>query len=273
MRRVVFNQKGGVGKSSITCNLAAISADNGFRTLVIDLDVQGNASLYLGVNVHDRELKYPEATIAHLLRQSAATWFSSAEPAISFVRKTTFDGLDLLAASPLLDQLAGELESRYKIYKLREVLDELAPHYDRIYIDTPPNFNFYTKTALIAANRVLIPFDCDSFSRHALNHLMGNLVDLQQDHNRELQIEGVVINQYNHQANLPKVLIEELKQDGLPIFNTCLSSSVKMKESHYACRPLIYHARNHKLTQQFVELFKEVEGQEVRSTVSDVVTT
>ena len=265
MRRVVFNQKGGVGKSSITCNLAAISAEQGYRTLVVDLDIQGNSSLYLGVNIHDRELEQPEATVAHLLRKPS-TWFSTATPAKDFVRKTRFEGLDLLAASPILDEIARELENRYKIYKLRDVLKELESHYDRVYIDTPPNFNFYSKTALIAAHSVLVPFDCDSFSKHALNHLLENLIDLKQDHNRELKFEGVIINQFNAQAKIPQTLIQEIKSDGLPVFDTYLSSSVKMKESHHASNPLVYHARKHKLTKQFVSLFREMEGIEALST-------
>lgn len=260
MRRVVFNQKGGVGKSSITCNLAAISADSGMRTLVVDLDVQGNSSVYLGVDVHAPDMPDPEATVAHLLRQSATTWFSSAEPAIHFVRETSFPNLDLLAASPLLSQISNELESRYKIYKLRDALNELQEHYDHIFIDTPPNFNFYSKTALIAADTVLIPYDCDSFSRHALNQLLENLVDLRQDHNPDLRIEGVIINQFNAQARLPGELIAELKQDNMPVLDSYIPTSVKMKESHQQSAPLIYCAKNHKLTQQFVALFDELEA-------------
>lgn len=259
MRRVVFNQKGGVGKSSITCNLAAISADQGLRTLVVDLDVQGNSSYYLGLDIHAANIPSPDANIAQLLRQSASTWFASAEPALSFVRETPFANLDLLSASPQLGQLAVELESRYKIYKLREVLDELNQHYDRIYIDTPPNFNFFSKTALIAADRVLIPYDCDSFSKQGLNQLLENLVDLKQDHNPALQIEGIVINNYTPQAKLPNALIEQLKTEALPVLNTYLNSSIKMKESHYACKPLVYFARSHKLTEQFRALFNEIE--------------
>lgn len=259
MRRVVFNQKGGVGKSSITCNLAAISAERGLRTLVVDLDVQGNASFYLGVDIHSADIKNPEATVAHLLRQSSSTWFANAQPALSFVRETHYPKLDLLAASPLLNAIAPELESRYKIYKLREILDELAGEYDRIFIDTPPNFNFFSKTALIAADRVLIPYDCDSFSKQGLNQLLENLVDLKQDHNPKLTIEGIVINQFNPQARLPGELIEQLRVEQLPVLNTFLTSSVKMKESHHARQPLIYFARNHKLTQQYEALFDEIE--------------
>jgi len=259
MRRVIFNQKGGVGKSSITCNLAAVSASRGLRTLVVDLDVQGNASLYLGIDVHAESEGDPEASVAHLLRRSASSWFAARKPAIGFVRETPYERLDLLAASPLLDQIVTELELRYKIYKLREALDELASEYDRVFIDTPPSFNFYTKTALIAADRVLIPYDCDSFSQHALAQLMENTVDLQHDHNPKLEFEGVIINQFNEQARLPRELVEELRRGQLPVLDTYLSASVKMKESHRRATPLIYYAKRHKLTAQFVDLFDEIE--------------
>lgn len=270
MRRVVFNQKGGVGKSSIVCNLAAVAAAKGLRTLVVDLDVQGNASLYLGVDVHSPEMAYPEATVAHLLRQTATTWFSSAKPALEFVRETKFEHLDLLCASPLLNQIVAELESRYKIYKLRDALDELQPQYDVMFIDTPPNFNFYSKTALIASDSVLIPYDCDSFSRNALNQLLENLVDLKQDHNPKLQVEGVVINQFNAQARLPKALIEELRHDNLPVLDAYLPTSVKMKESHHRAEPLIYYAPSHKLTESFVALFDELQTHHKQATASAV---
>jgi chromosome partitioning protein len=259
MRRVIFSPKGGVGKSSITCNLAAIAADRGLRTLVIDLDVQGNSSLYLGVDVHAPEMEHKEANVAHLLRRAAGSWISSAPPAIGFVRETEFERLDLLASSAELTQIGRELESRYKIYKLREALDELSDQYDRVFIDTPPTFDFYSKTALIAADRILIPYDCDRFSRHALDLLLQNALELRADHNPKLTIEGIVINQFNPSAKLPKELVAELRKDQLPVLESYLTSSVKMRESHVLGRPLIHLARGHKLTTQLVALFEEIE--------------
>ncbi|WP_417347366.1 ParA family protein [Ferrimonas sp.] len=256
MKRVVFNQKGGVGKSSISVNLAAVSAAMGYKTLLVDLDVQGNASHYLGVE----EASLPAGkTVADLLKQTVG-WFGSLPDPDQYVHRTEFDNLSLLPASPALASLERELEMRYKIYKLRDALKALEKQFDRIYIDTPPNFNFYSKSALIAADRVVIPFDCDGFSAQAIHRLMDNLLELKSDHNGKLMAEGVVVNQFNAQARLPQQLVAELEeQDVVPLFGTRLSSSVKMKESHQAQTPLIHLAPGHKLTGQFVELFHELE--------------
>ncbi|NNL56446.1 MAG: ParA family protein [Pseudomonadales bacterium] len=258
MKRVVFNQKGGVGKSSITCNLAAISAEMGYSTLVIDLDVQGNSSMYLGHDIHSEEAIAHGTSVANIFKQKRGL-LSNRQPANTYVQETDYENLYLLPASVELESMEKDLESRYKIYQLRKALDQLEEHYDRIYIDTPPNFNFYSKSALIATDTVLIPFDCDSFSKQALYNLIDNMMELKEDHNENLRIEGVVINQFNTQATLPAQLVQELKEEEMPVLDCHIGSSVKMKESHYQRRPLIHMARSHKLTQQFIALFEQIE--------------
>jgi chromosome partitioning protein len=258
MIRVVFNQKGGVGKTSITCNLAAIDAHKGYRTLVVDLDVQGNTTHYL-VGEIDAEAFPAEAQgVAGLFKQTVGSRRMRQNPD-SFVWETPWENLYLMPSSPALAALEKELESRYKIYKLRDALAKLTDEYDRIYIDTPPNFNFYSKSALIAADAVLVPFDCDSFARQSLYALMDNIAELQEDHNPDLVIEGIVINQFNAQARLPAELVAELEDEGFPVLATFLNTSVKMKESHYNQRPLIDLAPSHKLTAQYVDLHGELE--------------
>ena len=121
-------------------------------------------------------------------------------------------------------------------------------------LDTPPALNFYTVSALIAADRVLIPFDCDTFSRNALYGLLREIEELKEDHNEALQVEGIVVNQFQPRASLPQQLLDELVAEGLPVLPVNLMSSVKMRESHQACMPLIYLDPRHKLTQQYVEL-------------------
>ena len=258
MKRVVFNQKGGVGKTSIACNLASISAAMGYRTLVVDLDVQGNTTHYLVGEVDAGAFPAEAQGVAGLFRQTVGSRKMRQNPD-SFVWETPYDNLFLMPSSPVLSGMEKELESRYKIYKLRDALVKLEGEYDRVYIDTPPSFNFYSKSALIAADSVLIPFDCDSFARQSLYALLENISELQEDHNPELEVEGIIINQFSSQARLPGELVAELEAEGLPVFRSYLSSSVKMKESHRDHRPLIDLAPGHKLTGQFLDLHAELE--------------
>ena len=255
MRRVVFNQKGGVGKSTITCNLAAISAQNGLRTLVVDLDPQGNSTHYLLGDAAEQA----EDTLAGLFEQSLNFKFNPKKTA-EFVQPTPFANLSILPSHPDLEELQGKLESRYKIFKLREALDELEDDFDAVFIDTPPALNFYTRSALIATQRCLIPFDCDDFSRRALYALLDNVQEIKADHNRDLQVEGIVVNQFQPRASLPQKLVQELIAEGLPLFKTYLSSSIRIRESHEQAKPMIHLDPKHKLTQEFVALHAELQG-------------
>ena len=249
MRYVVFNQKGGVCKSTITCNLAAISAAQGLRTLVVDLDPQGNSTRYLlgdaTDQARDTAAEFFDQTLKFTLRNQTTDEFITATP---------FEGLDLLPSSPLLDELHSKLESRYKIYKLRDALLTLGDRYDRIYIDTPPALNFYTRSALIAADGCLIPFDCDDFSRRALYSLLEHVQEMRADHNRDLTVAGIVVNQFQPRANLPQRLVQELIDEGLPVLQPYLSASVKIKESHERALPMVHLDARHKLTLEYLAL-------------------
>ena len=151
------------------------------------------------------------------------------------------------------------MTNKNKIYKLRDGLQSINEQFDRVYIDTPPAFNFFTLSALISADRVIVPFDCDIFSKRALQSLVQNILETRQDHNSNLVIEGIVVNQYDPRANLPKELVQTLIDEGYPVLNIKLRSSVVMKQSHHNNLPLIYMDEKHKLTQQFIELYQELE--------------
>jgi chromosome partitioning protein len=255
MRRVVFNQKGGVGKSSIACNLAAASAAEGYRTLLVDLDPQANATYYL-TGLTDDAIP---AGIADFFRQTLSPVTASGKKHRVAITETRYDNLHLVTASPDLSDLQSKLESKYKINKLRKLLIELGDDYERIYIDTPPALNFYTFSALVAAERLLIPFDCDSFSRQALLSVMAQVEELRQDHNPALQVEGVVVNQFAGRTALHQTLVEQLRDEGMPVLPVYLSSSIKMRESHLVSVPLVHMAPRHKLTQEFIELLDVLE--------------
>jgi chromosome partitioning protein len=255
MQLVVFNQKGGVGKSTITCNLAAISASQGLRTLVIDLDPQGNSSSYLLGEQATEE----QPNVAGFFEHSLSYSFRKVTPG-EFIVTTPHERLDLMPSSPALNELQAKLESRQKIYKLREALQQLAGDYDRIYIDTPPALNFYTRSALIGASGCLIPFDCDDFSRKALYTLMDNVQEIRADHNPDLEVKGIVVNQFQSRANLPQRIVAELIEEGLPVLQPYLPSSVRIRESHEQSLPMIYLDPSHKLTQAFIALHEVLEA-------------
>jgi chromosome partitioning protein len=252
MKRVVFNQKGGVGKSTITCNLAAIAAVRGSRTLVVDLDPQANSTRYLlgaaADGLESTVTEFFDQMLNFKLRPKATE---------DFVHATPFENLFVMPADAALEELQAKLESRYKIYKLKEALEKLE--FDEIFIDTPPALHFYTRSALIAADSCLIPFDCDEFARRALYTLLDNVAEIRADHNERLAVEGIVVNQFQARATLPQQVVDELRAEGLPVLEPYLSASVKIKESHQHAKPMIHLDARHKLTDEFNRLFDTLE--------------
>lgn len=258
VKRVVFNRKGGVGKSTIACNLAAIAASKGKQVLVVDLDPQANSTSYLGHDGKDNVVgiaEFFESTISRNYRE-----FTSED----YIRRTPFEGLSLISASYALVDLESKLEAKHKIYKLRSFLDNLHEDFDEIYIDTPPALNFFTLSALIAADRCILPYDCDVFAKDAMIDLTDELEEVIEDHNPDLTVEGVVVNQFQSRAKLPQQAVEELAKEKFTLLKPFISSSVKVKESHAAHTPLIFLDARHKVTQEFVELYASLSRKKPR---------
>lgn len=266
--RVIFNKKGGVGKTTLTCNLAAISAASGKKTLVIDLDPQANASHYLlsdqyetirqeGLTIFDFFKTALDGTNVFGLNPFFYHLNTPKPKEESFVHETRFDNLQIIPSHPGLADIEAQLVSKHKIYKLREMIEKF-PDFEAIYIDTPPAMNFFSQSALIAASRCLIPFDCDAFSKDAIYEVGRLIGDIQSDHNHALMVEGIIVNQYMARANYPQKIVDELKADDLPILSAQISSSVKVRESHHECTPMIFLSPRHKLTREYHALYEEI---------------
>lgn len=251
MKRSIFNQKGGVGKTSITCNLAAAFAKAGRKVLVVDLDSQSNSTQYLLGPL----AKEVTSTIADFF-ESTLSFKLFGDSLKQALYKTSFENLWLIPAERGLSELQQKLEGRYKIFKLRDAIDDLVKDlgFDDVFFDTPPALNFYSMSALMASDRVLIPFDCDAFSGEALLQVMEVIEEVASDHQPDLYAEGVIINQFQAQAKLPLEAIESLRRKGFPVLEPYLSTSIVMRESHAAHMPLVHFRPKHKLSDEFNNL-------------------
>jgi chromosome partitioning protein len=248
MRFVVFNQKGGVGKSTIAVNLAAVAALRGERTLLVDLDPQANATQYLlGASAADAK-----PNLADLFDEGLSFRLFKTDPKV-FVHPSPFPQLDLLPSHPAVGALVPKLEQRHKIFRIREVVDALG--YGTVFFDTPPSDNVLTLSALVAGDRVLIPFDCDDFARRAIGPVLERIEEARGDHNPRLKVAGVVVNQFQGRANFPQQAVDALAEDGLTILEPYISSSVRIRESHHAARPMVFFEAGHKVATEFEALY------------------
>lgn len=262
MKFAIFNQKGGVGKTSVACNLAACFAHQGKRTLVVDLDAQGNSSHYLGFNSENPAGKtisdFFQSTIGISLFGSSLT---------EFLQSTPIRDLFLLPADGRLFELQPKLEARYKIFKLRDAIDDLITtgKFEHVIFDCPPAMNFYSMSALMAADRVLIPFDCDAFAVTGLSEVIRVVSDVKEDHNKNLEIAGVIVNQWVANAKQSKKALEKVKSLGMKVFEPFIPTSVAMRESHDDRMPLVISKPKHKLTESFMTLAQELKLLETES--------
>jgi chromosome partitioning protein len=157
-----------------------------------------------------------------------------------------------------VETLQPKIESRHKIFRVREVVDTLG--YANVFFDTPPAYNVFTVSALVAADRVLIPFDCDDFAGRAIGPLLERVAEVRADHNPRLKVEGVVVNQFQGRANFPQQAVDALREEGLTILEPFISASVRIRESHHAARPMVFFEASHKVTGEFEALYERIRG-------------
>lgn len=223
----VFNQKGGVGKTTTNVNLSACLALLGKKVLVLDNDPQGNTTSGLGVE------KGGERNIYEAL-------LGIRSPEDSVVA-TSIDGLDIIPSDM---QLAGaeiemiELESREQ--RLKEIVSVLKSNYDYILVDCPPSLGMLTINALVAADSVLIPIQCEYYALEGVSQLMSTYQLVKQSINTELEIQGVLLTMYDGRTNLSIQVQDEVKKYfGDAVYDSVIPRSVRLAEAPSFGMPII----------------------------------
>lgn len=251
--RVVFNQKGGVGKTTIAVNLAALSAHRGKRTLLVDSDPQANSTSYLLGSEAS-----PQATLAgfyeaclgiNLFRQSLTEYTTT---------RTGVPGLHLVAAERGLEELRTKLENKYKIFKLRDGLKNTT--YDEVWFDPPPANDFFSLACLVAAHEIVIPIDCDAFSLRAAEDVLNTYREVKQDLNPSLELVGAVVNQFQRSTRHSAEILAELQRLGIRVLEPYLPQSIKVRESHSRAVPLVYAEPRHAASLAFCALYDALDG-------------
>ncbi|MBU2945036.1 ParA family protein [Shimia thalassica] len=246
----VANQKGGVGKTTTTINLAAALQETGNRVLVVDLDPQGNASTGLGIESQDREF-----TTYDLLVEDAEL--------ADVIQPTELDGMSIIPATVDLSSADIELISNEKrSFLLHDALRQPAMDaydWDYVLIDCPPSLNLLTVNAMIAAHSVLIPLQSEFFALEGLSQLMLTVREVRQTANTKLRIEGIVLTMFDARNNLSQQVEQDARDNlGELVFETKIPRNVRVSEAPSFAQPVLQYDPSSKGAEAYRALAKEL---------------
>lgn len=242
----IFNQKGGVGKTTTNINLSACLATLGKKILIIDNDPQGNSTSGLGINKSATVFNLYDLLLSDINPEDA-------------IMKTGYENLDIIPSNV---QLAGaeiemiDLEKRE--FRLKYIVDALKEKYDYIFVDCPPSLGLLTINSLVAVDGILVPIQCEYYALEGVSQLINTFKLMKKNLNKNLQIEGVLISMYDSRTNLSQQVVDEVEKyfQG-KVYKTRIPRNIKLAEAPSFGKPIIYYDEKSKGAESYLALAKE----------------
>lgn len=243
----IFNQKGGVGKTTTNINLCAYLALEGYKVLTIDIDPQGNTTSGLGIDKNNLDLSIYDVLISETTMKE------------SIVRS---DLVQNLFISPSTVELAGAevelINNKDRENIIKNKLKEIEDEYDYVFIDCPPSLGVLTINALTCADSVLIPIQCEFYALEGVSQLINTVQLVKKSLNKNLDIEGVVMTMFDYRTNLSNEVLKEVqKYFKDKVFKTTIPRNVRLAEAPSFGLPIMLYDEKCKGAEAYVKLTKE----------------
>lgn len=243
----IANRKGGVGKTTTTVNVATAMAAAGKKVLVIDLDPQGNASTSMGIDKRGRMASSYEVLLGEAKLSQAIVW-------------TEIPNFSIVPSSPDLAGAEIELvDVERREYALKDAITESAANYDYIIIDCPPSLSLVTINALVAANAVIVPLQCEFLALEGITDLIRNINQIKRKFNPGLELQGVVLTMYDKRNNLTQMVEDDVRNFfGKKVYQTVIPRNVKISEAPSHGKPVLIYDFKCPGSQAYISLTGEV---------------
>ena len=243
----ITNQKGGVGKTTTAINLGASLAANDLAVLVVDSDPQGNTTTGLGIEKGDEN-----PTLYDVLIKGV--------PAEDVIVKTQCEGLHIVPADKNLVAANLDLVDRQeREFALRSALAPVRDKYSFVLIDCPPALDLLTLNALVAADSVLVPIQCEFFALEGISQLLDTIERIRESFAKELPLEGILLTMYDERTNLTRQVADDLREFFRDeIFTTIIPRSVRLAEAPSYGKPILMYDPRSKGAESYIRLAKEI---------------